>query len=247
MVFSSKITMNMQGNPGPKIGVDRTVLTKGSIVMKAALVHTGSNDMRKCRIPVAVSARHAHLSQVTLDRLFGANYQLHVRSPLSQTGQFAAEETVNLIGPRGRIDHVRVLGPCRAEDQIEISRSDEVILGIDAPIRESGDVRSSPGITLEVAERKVTLSQGVICAWRHIHMNAGQARQFGVRDHDKVHVSIHSDARSLEFSDVIVRVDPSFSLELHLDTDEANAAGISPLADHAHAGECVTASIIKQA
>ena len=218
-----------------------------SIAEQAARCLDAATDATPIQIPVAISARHAHLSQATIDHLFGAGYQLQVRAPLSQTGQFAAEETVNLIGPRGRIDHVRVLGPPRSADQIEISRSDEFVLGIDAPIRISGDVSNSPGITLESAAARVSIVNGVICAWRHIHMNADEACQWGLHDHDKVQVRIVSDARSLVFNDVIVRIDPSFRLELHLDTDEANAAGIAASHHDIHATNTrVTAVIVRQ-
>lgn len=178
------------------------------------------------RIPVAVSARHAHLSQTTLNGLFGAGYQLQPRTALSQTGQFSAQESVTLIGPRGSIERVRLMGPPRAQDQIEISRSDEFLLGIDAPVRISGDVRNTPGITIEGPRGRVTIPSGVICARRHIHMSTADAARFGVKDHDTVRVRIDSTARDLVFEDVVVRVSPDFKLELHLDTDEANAAGV---------------------
>ncbi|MET0658797.1 MAG: phosphate propanoyltransferase [Steroidobacteraceae bacterium] len=178
------------------------------------------------RIPVAISARHAHLSQPTIDRLFGSSYQLHPRTELSQHGQYAAEETVTLIGPRGSISHVRLMGPPRPDDQIEISRTDEFTLGIDAPLRLSGDLHDSPGITLEGPAGRATIAHGVISARRHIHMNPDDAARYGVRDLQSVQVKIDSLGRDLIFGDVIVRVSPAFSLELHLDTDEANAAAL---------------------
>lgn len=182
--------------------------------------------MAPARIPVAISARHVHLSQATTDRLFGPGHVLRQRAPLSQRGQFAAQETVALIGPGGRIDGVRVLGPPRAHDQVEISRTDEFTLGVDAPVRISGDLLNTPGITLEGPRGRVTLPNGLISARRHIHMNPEDAARFGVRDCDTVQVKLDSDGRDLIFGDVMVRVSPDFSLEMHLDTDEANAAGI---------------------
>ena len=179
------------------------------------------------RIPVAVSARHAHLSQQTIDRLFGPNHPLTIRSWLSQTGQFAAEETISLIGPKGRIDHVRLMGPPRAQDQIEISRSDELALGIDAPLRLSGDLSRTPIIELEDPSGAITTTRGVIRALRHIHMNPSDAERLGLSHGDVVRVSIDSEGRDLVFGDVMVRVDADFRLELHLDTDEANAAGVA--------------------
>jgi acetate kinase len=178
------------------------------------------------RIPIAVSARHAHLSQATIDRLFGPGHTLRVRSALSQSGQFSAEETVRLIGPRGSIDHVRLMGPPRARDQVEISRSDEFTLGLDAPVRLSGDLTATPGITLEGPRGRVEVDSGVICARRHIHLNPAEARRLGLRDRDTVAVRIDSNGRDVIFGDISVRVSAEFSLELHLDTDEANAAEV---------------------
>lgn len=178
------------------------------------------------RIPVAVSARHAHLSQPTLDRVFGAGCQLRPRTWLSQTGQFAAQETVALIGPAGRIQNVRVMGPPRSRDQIELSRTDELTLGIEAPVRISGDLDGTPGIVIEGPGGRVSLSRGVISARRHVHMSLQDAERLGVQDGQSVQVKIDSKNRDLVFGDVTVRIAPNFRLELHLDTDEANAAGI---------------------
>lgn len=178
------------------------------------------------QIPIAVSARHAHLSQRTLDQLFGAGYHLRPAKDLSQRSQYAAEEKVALIGPNGRIDAVRLMGPPRDQDQVEISRSDEFLLGIDAPVRLSGDLGNTPGITLEGPRGRVTLRSGVICSRRHIHMNPRDAVRLGVRDHQTVGVKIDSQGRDLVFGDVVVRIADDFELELHLDTDEANAAGV---------------------
>lgn len=178
------------------------------------------------KIPIAVSARHAHLSANTVRQLFGEGYQLRVRKWLSQTGQFSAEETVSLIGPRGQLDHVRLMGPPREHDQVELSRSDECLLGISAPLRVSGDLARTPGLQVSGPAGSVTLESGVITARRHIHMSPDDAQQLGVRDGESVSVRVDSDGRDLIFGDVIVRVAPDFRLELHLDTDEANAAGV---------------------
>ncbi len=179
------------------------------------------------RIPIAVSARHAHLSQATIEALFGSGHELQPKTALSQNGQFAAQETVRLIGPRGSLEQVRLMGPARARDQVEISRSDEFVLGVDAPVRISGDLANTPGITLEGPRGRMTLSSGVICARRHIHMSDADARALGVSDCGTVSVRIDSHGRDLLFGDVTVRTSPDFRLELHLDTDEANAAGVS--------------------
>jgi acetate kinase len=179
-------------------------------------------------IPIAISARHVHLTQATLDALFGPGHALRVKRALAQPGQFAAEETVTLVGPRGNLAHVRVLGPPRDVDQVELSRSDEIALGIDAPLRLSGSLANTPGLDLIGPAGRVTLASGVVNPVRHIHMSPDDARRFGVADQDRVSVAIDSDGRDLVFGDVVVRVSPQFRLELHLDTDEGNAAGISP-------------------
>jgi acetate kinase len=191
----------------------------------AALLRAPRRDTDR-RVPIGISARHAHLSPASVEKLFGAGYTLKPRVDLSQRGQFSAQETVTLVGPRGRIENVRVMGPPRKQDQVEISRSDEFVLGIDAPVRVSGDLANTPGITLEGPNGSVKLEHGVVCARRHIHMSTADAARLGLADHANVAVRIDSDGRDLTFNDVTVRVSPDFTLELHLDTDEANAAGI---------------------
>ncbi|MHC4598291.1 MAG: acetate/propionate family kinase [Planctomycetota bacterium] len=177
-------------------------------------------------IPIGVSAHHVHLSREHVALLFGEGRTLTFKAPLSQPGQFAAEERVRLIGPKGRVERVRVLGPERPQSQVEISRTEEFKLGIDAPIRLSGDLQGTPGIVLEGPAGTVALEQGVICAMRHIHMTPRDALGFGVRDRDVVMVRVEGE-RSLIFGDVVVRVKPDFRLELHVDTDEANAAELN--------------------
>jgi acetate kinase len=178
-------------------------------------------------IPIAVSARHVHLNREAMDALFGKLAELTPRSPLSQPGQFACEEKVNLIGPRARIDGVRVLGPLRQKTQVEISRTDEFKLGVDAPVRPSGQVEGSAPIVLEGPAGTIALEEGLICALRHIHMHTDDAASFGVKDYDVVEVAIENGPRSLTFGNVQVRVSDAYKLEMHIDTDEANAAEIS--------------------
>ena len=180
------------------------------------------------RIPVAISARHAHLSQTTIERLFGAGFRLHPVQQLSQPHEFASRETVTIVGPHGKLEHVRLLMPPRHEDQIEISRSDALLLGLDVRLRISGDLRDTPGVTLEGPAGRVVLAHGVILAHRHIHMSPADAARFNVKDCDVVAVAIDSDERDLVFGDVVVRVSPDYRTELHLDTDEGNAAAIGP-------------------
>jgi acetate kinase len=179
------------------------------------------------RLPIAVSARHAHLSQRTIDLLFGSGYRLRPLTWLSQTGQFAAEETVTVIGPKGRLEHVRLMGPPRAKDQIEVSRTDELALGIDAPVRMSGDLAGTPGVTVEGPSGRAQLASGLISARRHIHASPADAARLGIQDGETVEVRVDSEGRDLTFGDITVRIAPDFRLELHLDTDEANAAGIA--------------------
>ncbi|MCP4804591.1 MAG: acetate/propionate family kinase [Proteobacteria bacterium] len=177
-------------------------------------------------IPIGISARHIHLTQESVEALFGPGHQLTPRNPLSQPGQFACEERLTVVGPKRRIEGVRILGPVRPANQIEVSRTDEFFLGVDAPVRNSGDVKNTPGVTLIGPAGQVTLSEGLICARRHIHMTPEDAAVFGVEDKDVVDVAIHSEGRDLVFGDVLVRVKASYALEMHIDTDEANAAEI---------------------
>ncbi|HET6406362.1 MAG TPA: acetate/propionate family kinase [Chthoniobacteraceae bacterium] len=174
---------------------------------------------------VEVSAHHAHLTQEHVEALFGAGHQLTKHSDLSQPGQYACKEQVALVGPKGRIERVRVLGPARKYSQVEIAMTEQFKLGVHPPIRESGDIAGSPGCTLEGTTGSVPIDRGVICAFRHIHMTPEDALRYGVRDKSIVRVRIAGD-RELIFGDVLVRVDPSFALAMHIDTDEANAANV---------------------
>lgn len=177
-------------------------------------------------IPIGVSAHHVHLTQAHVEQLFGPGHQLTPHSDLSQPGQFACKEIVTLVGPKGAIERVRVLGPVRKESQVEISRTEEFKLGIDAPVRASGDIEGSMGLTLRGPAGSVHLEKGVINALRHIHMSPEDALAFALRDKDIVRVRIEGGPRELIFGDVLVRVHPDFRLDLHIDTDEANAAEI---------------------
>jgi propanediol utilization protein len=179
------------------------------------------------RIPVVVSIRHAHFTAAMIERLFCDRYRLHPSGVALPGEQFATLETVDLIGPQGRLRKVQVIGPPRAMNQIEISQVDALILGIRAPVRESGDLIGTPGITVQGPRSQTALGEGVICALRHVHMSPEQARYLGFKDRDRVEVATQGCNRRMCFEDVLVRVGPRFSLELHLDTDEANAAGVS--------------------
>ncbi len=183
---------------------------------------TSTNDT----IPVGVSNRHIHLSKEDLETLFGAGYQLTPIKDLSQPGQFACKEQLTIIGPSLRpIEGVRVLGPVRKESQVEISRTDSFTLKVNPPVRESGDIKGSSPITIVGPKGIVTLKEGCIIANRHIHMSDEEGNIFGLNDGDYVTVDIDGERRTT-FYDVQVRVNKAFRLEMHIDTDDANAAGI---------------------
>ncbi len=171
---------------------------------------------------VETSARHVHLSQKDIDTLFGAGYKLTNKKDLSQPGQFACEEKVEVIGPKGSLK-MSILGPARPASQVEISFSDARALGLVPPVRESGDIAATPGCTIKVGDNVVTLDEGVIVAKRHIHMTPADAEAFGVADKQIVKVKLDT-ARPLIFDDVVVRVSEKFALAMHIDTDECNAA-----------------------
>lgn len=177
-------------------------------------------------IPVGVSNRHVHLSQQDLAILFGGSANLTKSKELSQPGQFACAETLTLVGPKGVIENVRVLGPVRTATQVEISAADGFRLGIKPPVRDSGDLEGSAKATLVGPEGAVSLLQGVVVAARHIHMHEADAMRFGVRDKQKVCVRSPGE-RGLIFEEVLVRVSPNYSLEFHVDLDEANSAGLA--------------------
>ena len=180
-------------------------------------------------IRVSVSVRHVHLTKKDVEELFGPEYVITEQRRLHIDSHYASKETVSLIGPLGRVDNVRAIGPERDKTQVEISRTEEFKLGIDAPVRESGDLDGTPGIILEGPAGRVEIPEGVICAQRHIHMTPEDAENYGVRDRDIVMVRIEGD-RELIFGDVMVRVKPDYKLEMHIDTDEANAAGLPSVA-----------------
>ncbi|MDF2938047.1 MAG: propanediol utilization phosphotransacylase [Paenibacillaceae bacterium] len=176
-------------------------------------------------VTVGVSARHIHLSREHIDILFGAGYELKNMKDLSQPGQFAAEETVAVFGSKGKFDKVRILGPERPKTQLEISKTDSFALGVAAPVRESGKTEGTPGIKIVGPAGEVTTEDGVIVAARHIHFHTSDAEKWGIKDKQLLSVKVKSD-RPVIFEDVIARVSESFALDMHIDTDEANAAGV---------------------
>lgn len=191
-------------------------------VMKALQEQTGEGN-----IPVGVSNRHIHLTRQDVETLFGKGYRLTPLKDLSQPGQYACKEQLTIVGPSLRpIEKVRVLGPERKASQVEISRTDAYLLKVKPPVRESGKISGSAPITIIGPKGVVTLSEGCIIANRHIHMSPEDGARFGLKDNDYVTVDAFGERRT-RFFDVQVRVDPNFRLEMHLDTDDANAAGLA--------------------
>ncbi|MFS1513119.1 phosphate propanoyltransferase [Chengkuizengella sp. SCS-71B] len=186
------------------------------------------------QVPVGVSARHIHLSQEHIAILFGKENGLSVKKDLSQPGQFAANETVRIEGPKKSLDKVRILGPARKESQLEISKTDSFYLGVQPPVRESGDIIGTPGIKVVGPAGEVELDKGVIIAARHIHFHTSDAEKWGIQNKQLLKVRVNGE-RPLIFEDVIARVADNYALDMHIDTDEANAAGINT---------CETAEII---
>ena len=176
------------------------------------------------KVLVETSARHVHLTEEHIETLFGKGHALTHKKDLSQPGQFACEERVTVVGPKKSIANVIVLGPARPASQVEVSLTDARTLGVEAPVRESGDVAGSGACKLVGPAGEVELTEGVIAAKRHIHLTPADAKGFGVADKEIVCVKVESADRSLIFGDVVVRVSPKFAAAMHIDTDESNAA-----------------------
>ena len=207
MAFNDKIVAEI---------VDRVMAELGG--------ESNSNDDKT--VPVGVSNRHIHLSTADVETLFGAGYQLTPLKDLSQPGQFACKETLTIVGPSLRpIENVRVLGPVRKASQVEISRTDSFTLKVKPPVRESGDISGSAPVTIIGPKGVVTLKEGCIIANRHIHMSTDEGAKFGLCDGQYVDVEVEGERRT-KFYDVQIRVHKDFRLEMHIDTDDANAAGI---------------------
>lgn len=180
------------------------------------------------QVLVETSARHLHLSQKDLETLFGEGYQLTPKKDLSQPGQFACVERVDVVGSKKTLSGVTILGPVRKATQVELSLTDARSIGVDAPIRESGDIAGSGACKLVGPKGEIELKEGVIAAKRHIHMTPADAEAFGVKDGQTVSVRIDSNGRALTFGDVVIRVRDDFALAMHIDTDESNAACAVP-------------------
>ena len=198
-----------------------------SEIVRKVLAESHASPSVAQTVPVGISNRHIHLSRQDCDILFGKGYELTHCKDLSQPGQYACKEVLTIIGPSLRsIENVRVLGPLRKQTQVEISRTDSFTLKVKPPVRESGDIAGSASVTIVGPKGVVTVSEGCIIANRHIHMSPADGTAFGVKDGDYVTVDVLTGERKTRFYDVQVRVNKAFSLEMHVDTDDANAAGI---------------------
>ncbi len=209
---------------------DRNMVTDSQVELITRMVMEALNQKNESKggylVPVGVSARHVHLTQEHVEILFGKGYQITKKKEL-MGGQFASNELVTIVGLKLRaIENVRILGPARGRSQVEISATDAVKLGVKAPIRESGDVAGSAPIALVGPKGALYLTEGCIVAKRHIHMAPKDAIAAGVSDGDMVSVKAENE-RGTVFHEVKIRVDESFTLEMHIDTDEANAAKIA--------------------
>ncbi len=179
------------------------------------------------KLVVNISARHMHVTQEHLEILFGAGAKLTVLKPLYQDGHFASEQTVTIIGPRHRtITNLRILGPCRKDSQIELAFTDGIAMGIDCPVRMSGNVKDTPGCIILGPKGYVELKQGVIRAQRHVHMHPSEAEYYGVKNGEAMKLRVNGSCPTV-FEDIIARVDPAVKLEVHLDTDEGNASDLA--------------------
>src|SRR5690554_5589675 len=180
------------------------------------------------KVLVETSARHVHITEEHLKVLFGEDATLTFKKELSQPGQFAAEERVTIVGPKKSQPNVTILGPCRKSTQVELSATDARSLGFEIAIRESGDIKGTPGCKIVGPKGEIEISEGVIVAKRHIHLDPKTADEMGLKDKQVVQVEIETDNRSLIFGDVVIRVCDDFAPAMHIDTDEANAGGITP-------------------
>ena len=185
------------------------------------------DDYKERQVPIGISNRHVHVSQADLEKLFGEGYELTPKKDLSQPGQFACEECVDVVGPKGTIERVRILGPVRPETQVELAQTDARKIGVNAALRESGVLDGTEGCKLVGPKGEIELEKGCIVAHLHIHFHTDEAAKMGIKDHQVLTVLVRGQKHVL-FCDVIARVGDKMKLDFHLDTDEANAALVGP-------------------
>ncbi|HIZ76902.1 MAG TPA: phosphate propanoyltransferase [Firmicutes bacterium] len=185
------------------------------------------DDYKERQVPIGISNRHVHVSQADLEKLFGEGYELTPKKDLSQPGQFACEECVDVVGPKGTIERVRILGPVRPETQVELAQTDARKIGVNAALRESGVLDGTEGCKLVGPKGEIELEKGCIVAHLHIHFHTDEAAKMGIKDHQVLTVLVRGQKNVL-FCDVIARVGDKMKLDFHLDTDEANAALVGP-------------------
>nr|WP_307775490.1 phosphate propanoyltransferase [uncultured Cetobacterium sp.] len=196
-------------------------------IVKAKILELDQDKNETKKIPIEASGRHVHISESDAEKLFGKGYTLKKLKDLSQPGQYACEERVRVVGPKGVIDGVIILGPYRGKTQVELSITDARILGVKPTLRESGDIDGTPGILIMSGEKFIRIEEGVIVAKNHIHMTFADSKKFNVRDKELVKVQIKNTRRPLIFQDVLVRVNDNFKLNMHIDYDEANCCMLS--------------------
>ncbi len=205
--------------------LDRSAVER--VVRDIVRQRLGFDTPQRPEVVVNISARHMHITQEDLERLFGPGARLTVFRELYQEGQFASEQTVTIIGPRHRtLSNIRILGPTRKANQIELSFTDGIAMGIDLPVRMSGDIAGTPGCIVLGPKGHIEMKQGVIRALRHAHMNEREAAAYGVGDGDMMNLHVDSDC-ALTLEGIVARVDPAMKCEIHLDTDEGNAAHLT--------------------
>jgi putative phosphotransacetylase len=217
----------MIGNSHKNTVMQKTDRKYVESLVREALLRSVHADSAAAELVVNSSARHMHISQANLEILFGPGHQLEVHKWLYQEGQFAAKETVTLVGPRKRmVPNLRILGPCRDITQIELAYTDAISLGIDVPLRASGNISGTPGGFIMGPKGMLEMQEGIIRAARHVHMHPKDAEHYGVKHLDFMKLRVTSEGCTTTFEDLLVRVDDSFKLEVHIDTDEANACNL---------------------
>ncbi len=204
----------------------KRLVQKGLIKIEALINNLVEEVKSKVSVLVEASGRHVHLSRDDADALFGKGHVFKIKKELSQPGQFACVERVDITGPKGTIKNVAILGPCRSKTQVEISMTDARQLGINAPVRLSGDVKNTPGCKITNGDKSIETNEGVIIARRHIHVTPQDAQKFNIKDNDILKIKVFAN-RPLIFDDICARISNDFSTAVHIDYDEANACGFS--------------------